>query len=405
MRLTDAKCKSAKPKSKPYKLFDGSGLFLLVDKSGKKYWRYKYRFGGKEKLLSLGVYPNVSLNQARKEHRTNKELLEEGNDPSLERKKSRINLAVAQENDFESISREWHEVNKERWSTKYERNVMARLEGNIFPHLGSHPIQQINAMELLSVLRIVEGRGAFDLANRLLRMCGQVFRFAVATGRVERDITVDLKGALKTRKVKHNAYLKEEDMNEFFVLLQNYRGDYLTRLALELLALTFVRTIELRGARWSEINTDKKEWRVPAERMKMDTLHIVPLSKQSIRVLKTIKKISGNRELVFPNTYNPLKCMSEGTLINAIYRMGYRSRLTAHGLRSTASTILNENGFNPDAVERQLAHIERNNVRAAYNHAQYLGERRKMMQFYADFIDKKRPYGRLYLDDIELKIG
>jgi integrase len=243
-------------------------------------------------------------------------------------------------------------------------------------------------MKLLSIIRIVENRDALDLSHRILQMCGQIFRYAIATSRAEHDISASLRGALRTRKKIHHARLQERELPEFLSELESYKGFLQTKLALKLLLITFVRTIELRGAKWEEIDFEKCEWRIPAERMKMRELHLVPLSRQAIAILNELKKITGNFEYIFPHINNPKRCMSENTLIYAIYRLGYHSRTTAHGFRATASTILNENGFHPDVIERQLAHTERNKVRASYNHAQYLPERCKMMQWWADYIDK-----------------
>jgi integrase len=241
---------------------------------------------------------------------------------------------------------------------------------------------------LLSVLRVVEKSGALDLAQRIMQSCGQIFMYAIATGRAERNPVPDLRGALKVPVVKHHAYLKAADLPEYLKKLESYDGAVITKLALRLLLLTFVRTGELRAAEWTEIDFDKAEWRIPAERMKMKEVHIVPLSDQAVAVLRELQKHTGNRRYILPNEHNQLTFMSENTMLFALYRMGYRSKLTGHGFRSTASTILNENGYQPDVIERQLAHCERNKVRAAYNHAQYLPERRKMMQWWADYLDE-----------------
>jgi integrase len=265
--------------------------------------------------------------------------------------------------------------------------MMFRLEKHIFPQLRNRPIKDITAPELLSTLRVVEKSGALDLAKRLLQVCGQIFMYAIATGRAERNPVPDLRGALKTPVTKNHAYLKAADLPEYLQKLENYDGGLQTRLALKFLLLTFVRTTELRGGEWKEIDLDKAEWRIPAERMKMRDPHIVPLSRQSVALLRELKKHSGNRKYLFPNQNKPDTFISENTMLYALYRMGYHSRATGHGFRSTASTILNENGFMPDVIERQLAHGERNKVRAAYNHAEYLSERRKMMQWWADYLD------------------
>lgn len=264
---------------------------------------------------------------------------------------------------------------------------MTRLENDVFPLLGSRPIGQIKAPELLVTIQKIEKRGAVDLAHRVMQTAGQIFRYAIATGRAERDISSDLRGALTVRKKVNHANLKEDDLPEFLQRLNNYHGEPQTKLALQMLVLTFVRTGELRGMKWNEINSETKEWHIPAERMKMKEKHIVPLSKQVIELLNQIRKLHNNPDFVFPSHINPNKPISENTLIFAIYRMGYHSKATVHGFRATASTILNEKNFRADVIEKQLARGERNKVRASYNHAQYLPERKEMMQWWADYLE------------------
>lgn len=388
MKLTHTACKNAPSADKPRKMADGGGLYLEIMPNGSKYWRLKYRMNGKEKRLAIGVFPQVGLADAREEREKAKKLIATGQDPSELKKLEKLTKQVSAENSFEEVAREWHEKQADGWTEKYAKTVMTRFESDIFPKIGSRPISEITALELLSVIRIIEKRGAIDVAGRAKQTSGQVFRYAIATGRATNDPSKDLKGALKTRKVQSHAFLKEKDLPEYLKKLAEYDGDRLTRYALTLLLLTFVRSGELRGARWEEISWDKREWRIPAERMKMREEHIVPLTDQTIALLRDIQKISGNREFLFPNSIKPNKIMSENTLLYSLYRMGYHSRATAHGFRSTASTILNENGFRSDVIERQLAHAERNKIRASYNHAEYLPERRKMMQWWADYIEK-----------------
>ena len=265
--------------------------------------------------------------------------------------------------------------------------IIKSLEADIFPKLGNRPIADITALEMLSALRAVEARGLVDTVHRLKHTSGQIFMYAIATGSAERNPVTDLRGALKPLKQKHYAHLAASDLPEYLSKLESYDGNIQTQLALKLLLLTFVRTTELRGAEWTEIDMAKSEWRIPAERMKMKDQHIVPLSSQALAVLEELRPITGHWRYIFPNQHKPSGYMSENTMLYALYRMGYHSRTTGHGFRSTASTILNENGFPPDVIERQLAHCERNKVRAAYNHAQYLPERRKMMQWWADYIE------------------
>ncbi|MFL5241532.1 MAG: tyrosine-type recombinase/integrase [Gemmataceae bacterium] len=387
MSLTDATVRNAKPTAKPFKLSDGGGLFLLVQPSGGKWWRYKYRFAGKEKLLALGAYPDISLADARERHSQARKILAAGNDPSEVRKDAKRLMAIKAENNLEVIAREWHQQHIHEWATHYSRDVINRLETHIFPKLGPRPIADITATEILAVLRVIEKSGALDMAQRMMQTCGQLFRYAVTTGRAERNPVADLRGALKTPVRKHHAHLTADELPDFLEKLECYHGEVQTKLALQMLLLTFVRTTELRGAEWAEVNFDKAEWRIPAERMKMKDQHIVPLSRQAIEILRELQKHTGNRQYLFPNQHKPANYMSGNTMIYALYRMGYHSRATGHGFRATASTILNEHGFVPDVIERQLAHCERNKVRAAYNHAQYLPERRKMMQWWADYLE------------------
>ncbi len=283
---------------------------------------------------------------------------------------------------------------KEGWTERHAAYVLRRLENDTFPAIGQRPIAEITAQELLRVVRVVESRGALEIAHRILQACGQIFLYAIVTGRADNNPATSLRGALKTVKASNYSSLKATELPDFMNKLENYDGDcegdgngnLLTKLALKLIMLTFVRTGELRGARWSEISFEAAEWRIPAERMKMDQQHIVPLSKQAIEILRELQKISGHSHFIFPNQSNPSKCMSENTMLYAVHRMGFKGKTTVHGFRSTASTILNETGFKADVIERQLAHCERNKVRAAYNHAEYLPERRNMMQHWADYL-------------------
>lgn len=385
--LSDAKCRNATTQAKICKLADAQGLYLWVYPDGRKYWRLRYWQLGKEKSLSLGVYPNISLKEARDRRDAERKKLNSGLDPSQERKAKKIRDKLSAENSFEAVAREWHGKHSRKWSSKYAANLLRRLELDIFPKIGSRPIGEITPPEVLSALRAIEGRGAHDLSHRVQQWCGQVFVYAIVTSRAERNPVNDLRGALTPVVRKHNAYLEADDLPEFLQKLEAY-SNVQTRLAMKFLLLTFVRTGEMRGAKWSEFDMDKAEWRIPAERMKMREQHIVPLSKQAIKVLKELKPLTGYWEHVFPNQHKPKGPMSENTVIFALYRMGYHGRLTGHGFRGTASTILNEHGFVPDVIERQLAHSERNSIRKAYNHAQYLPERRKMMQWWGDYLDK-----------------
>jgi integrase len=386
--LSDAKARNAKPRTRPYKIADGEGLFLLITPSGSKYWRLKYFFAGKEKLLALGVYPEVNLADARERRAQARKVLAAGNDPGEAKKEAKRLTTLKSANAFEVVAREWFEKRKHEWKQTSARTTLARLEQHILPKLGQRPIADVTAPDVLAMLRVVEGNGTLETARRVMQICGQVFMYAIATGRAERNPVPDLRGAIKTPVVKHHPFLKAIDLPQYLKSLEIYDGNLQTKIALRFLLLTFVRTNELRGAQWMEIDWDKSEWRIPAERMKMGELHIVPLSRQAITVLRELEKLTGDRQYVFPNHHNPARCMSENTMLYALYRMGYHSRTTGHGFRSTASTILNERGFRADVIERQLAHCERDTVRAAYNYAQYLPERREMMQWWADYLDE-----------------
>jgi integrase len=385
--LSDTAVRNAKPKAKPYKMSDGEGLFLLVTPSGSKYWRMKYFYGIKEKLLALGVYPEVSLIDARERRAQARKMVAAGKDPGEAKKEAKRILIEKQVTTFELVGREWYQNRLPTWTQKYARDTLSRLETHIFPHLGTRPIADITAHELLSIMRQIEPDGA-HLAHRALQTCGQILTYAVITQRATNNPAVSLRGALTPVVKKNHAYIKPNELGDFLRILEGYEGSLQTKLAVRFLLLTFVRTGELRGAQWDEIDVKKMEWRIPAERMKMRDPHIVPLSRQAIATLNELRPLTGQWKHVFPNQHKPAGYMSENTILYALYRMGYHSRATGHGFRSTASTVLNEHGFPPDVIERQLAHVERNGVRAAYNHAQYLPERRKMMQWWADYLDE-----------------
>jgi integrase len=386
--LSEALVRNSKPETKPYKISDGEGLFLLITPSGGKYWRLRYYFADKEKLLALGVYPDVSLAEARERRAQARKLLAAGKDPGEAKKEAKRAVSFSQGNTLEVVAREWYEKRRHEWAPGSIRCKTFYLEKKLLPKLGHRPIGDITPPEVLEMLREIEGRGTLDTARRVMQMCGQIFMYGIATGRVERNPVPDLRGALMTPVVKHQAFLTASDLPSYLKKLETYDGSLLTKLALRFLLLTFVRTNELRAAEWTEIDWDKCEWRIPAERMKMRELHIVPLSRQAVDVLRELHHFSGSHRYIFPNMHNLSTFMSENTMLYALYRMGYHSRATGHGFRSTASTILNEHEFRADVIERQLAHGDRNRVRAAYNHAQYLGERRKMMQWWSDYLDE-----------------
>jgi integrase len=386
--LTDTAIKTAKPRRTPYKLADSGGLTLLVNPNGSRWWRLRFRFQGREQMLSLGVYPAVSLKRAREKRDEARKLLVEGVSPGAKRQAEK----VAESDTFEAIAREWFAKQKPNWADSHADKIIARLESDLFPWLGTRPIKAIKAKELLACLRRIESRGALDTAHRAHQNSGQVFRYAVATGRAERDPSGDLRGALAPAKQTH--YPSITDTNKIGALLRaidGYEGSLIVRCALKLAPLLFVRPGELRGAEWAEIDLRKAEWRIAAERMKARVQHIVPLSRQAVAIIEELKPLTGDTKFLFPSVRTWVQPMSENTVNAALRRMGYtKEELTAHGFRSMASTLLNEQGWHRDAIERQLAHGERDQVRAAYNYAEHLPERRKMMQHWADYLDSLR---------------
>jgi integrase len=388
MPLTDISIKAAKPSAKPVKLFDTGGLFLIVTPSGGKWWRLKYRFQGRAKTLSLGTYPLVGLKDAREKRDELRRQLAQGVDPGVVRKAGK----VVQANTFELLAEEWRGKFSRAWTPKHSERIAARLRANVFPWLGSKPIRDITAPELLAVARRIEARGALEVAHRVLGYCGQIFRYAVATGRAERDPSGDLRGALPPVNSKHYASITDtKAIGALLRAIDGYQGHFVTRCALRLAPLVFVRPGELRAAEWQEFDLDNAEWRIPGSRMKMRTTHIVLLSRQAVAILRELYPLTGRGKYVFPSLRTGERPMSENTVNAALRRLGYdKSEMTGHGFRSMASTLLNEQGWHHDAIERQLAHIERNAVRGAYNYAEHLPERRRMVQAWADFLDGLR---------------
>jgi len=385
--LSDIKIKSLKPQEKLYAVADEKGLSLEVSPKGGKWWRFKYRFDGKQKRLSLGTYPDVGLKEARNARDDLRKRIAEGVDPANVRKAEK--QSKGDQNSFEVIAREWHHKFKPNWSAEHAERTITRFEKNVFPWLATHNINGIKAAELLAVVRRIESRGALDTAHRTLQQCGQVFRYAVATGRAERDPSFDLKGALPPARTKHHASLTEpKQIGGLLRAIEGYAGSFVTGCALKLAPLVFVRPKELRSAEWSEFDLEKAEWRIPADKMKMGVLHIIPLSQQAISIIQELKPLTGSGTYLFPSNRTKTRPMSNNTINGALRRLGYtKDEMTGHGFRSMASTILNEQGWNRDAIERQLAHSERDGVRAAYNYAEYLPERKKMMQAWADYLD------------------
>ena len=389
MPLTDTAIRNAKPQNKQYKLTDEKGMYLLVNKAGK-YFRLDYRFAGKRKTLALGVYPEVKLAEAREKRDDARKMIASGIDPCQARKAQKSIQIEQAENSFEAIAREWHGKYSTNWADNHAKKIIRRFELYVFPWLGSRPIAQIAPPELLAVLRKIERKGILETAHRTQQNCGQVFRYAIATGRAERDPSADLRGALTPVKHGHMATITEpKKIGELLRAIDGYEGTPVAKYAMKLAPFVFVRPGELRHAEWNEIDLEKAEWRIPKEKMKMKDPHIVPLSTRAVEILKKIEPITGKGRYVFPSVRTNSRPMSENTILAALRRMGYtKEEMTGHGFRSMASTLLHEQGWPSDIIERQLAHAERNSIKAAYNYAQHLPERRKMMQAWADYLDK-----------------
>lgn len=390
MPLSDTAIRSARPGAKPVKLADGGGLYLLLTPTGSRLWRLKYRFAGKEKLLALGTYPTVTLKDARDRREEARKKLAAGYDPGETRKAQKRAEKDQATNSFEVVAREWFQLTKGKWEGEYAKLIMHRLERDMFPSLAKRPINEITAVELLAALRKIEKRGAVDTAHRSLQKCGQIFRYAVVTGRADRDPTTDLREALKPAPKQHYASIKDpKEVGALVRVMRDYKGTFETKCALLLGILTFVRPGELRKAEWTEFDLDQGEWRIPAARMKMKEQHLVPLSKQAVAILEELHAVNGHGRYLFPSVRTSERPMSENTVNAALRRLGYtREEMTGHGFRSTASTLLNELGWPGDAIERQLSHGERDEVRGAYNFAEYLPVRRNMMQAWADHLDQ-----------------
>ena len=389
MPLTETAIKKAKADDKPIKLSDGRGMYLLLNPIGSKLWRWKYRVLGKEKVLSLGAYPDVSLAQAREGVDRARKLLAAGDDPMAKRKADKVATRTAAENSFEAVARKWWTSWKPARSEQHAGQVMRRFEANVFPYIGPRPVSDIQAPELVAMLKGIEARGVSDLAKRALQTSSQVFRYAIAHGLAKRNPATDIKPAdvLASRQKQNLARVESRELPELLRHIDAYRGTATTRLAMKLMAMTFVRTTELIGARWEEFDFESARWDIPATRMKMKTPHIVPLSAQAVNLLKTLQLITGHSALLFPGERDHEKPMSNNTILKALERMGYKGRMTGHGFRGVASTLLHEMGFDHAHIEIQLAHQERNEVSAAYNHATYLKQRAKMMQHWSDYLD------------------
>ncbi|HBX9138721.1 tyrosine-type recombinase/integrase [Klebsiella quasipneumoniae] len=386
MKLTARQVDTSKPKDKPYKLSDGGGLYLLVNPNGSRYWRLKYRIAGKEKLLALGVYPDITLAEARQKRADAKKVLAAGGDPGQEKQEEKQAKEQAVANSFERLAMEWHSHKSTSWSEGYAEHLLMYLKKDIFPFIGQKAITDISQVEMLNVLRKMEQRGVLDKLKKTRQACRQIFTYAIITGRAEHNPVSDLAGALKSPKQQHYPHLLVDQIPDFLRALSEYSGSTITRNATRLLMLTGLRTIELRASEWVDIDFDKGVWNIPAERMKMRRPHLVPLSSQVRELLKEIHQLTGRGKYVFPGRNDAGKSMSEASINQVIKRIGYDGKATGHGFRHTMSTILHEQGFNTAWIETQLAHVDKNSIRGTYNHAQYLDGRREMLQWYADYM-------------------
>ena len=390
MALTDFQIKNLKYTGKPMKIADGGGLYLYLSASGKKLWRLGYYFERRARVLSFGEYPVVTLQKAREKRMEAKQLLADGIDPGEQRKIVKEEQISEVKDMFRNIALEWFEARTTDFTEKHRGTVMYRMEKYIFPVIGNEHIARMEALDILKVIQPIEQKGQNETARRLLQIIGQIYRFAVITGRAKRNPVTDLSGAIRPRKVTHRAAITEpKKVAQLLRNIDDYEGYFPIVCALKLGPLVFVRPTELRAAEWTEFDFETSEWRIPATRMKMKQMHIVPLSRQAVSILKELQEFSGSRKLLFPSIRAATRPLADATVLNAIRRMGYtKDEMCTHGFRSLASTLLNELGYNRDWIERQLAHGERNDVRAAYNYAEYLPERRRMMQEWADYLDK-----------------
>ncbi|MDN0120011.1 tyrosine-type recombinase/integrase [Yersinia frederiksenii] len=384
MPLTDLEIRRSKPKEKPYTLNDGNGLSMLIEPNSAKGWRFRYRFGGKPKMLSLGTYPSVSLTDARQKRDEAKKQVAAGINPSEVRKQEKQSRQDTAGNTFEGIAREWYEKRFDRWSASYAEEMIKTFEKDVFPFIGHHPITNIKPMDLMAVLSKLNERGATEKMRKVRQRCGEVWRYAIVTGRAEYNPAPDLASAFSPHQKEHYAFLNSSELPEFFRVLNTYSGSIVVKLAMRLLILTGLRPGELRQGKWTEIDFDKRLWEIPAERMKKRRPHCVPLPEQAINILEQLKPITGHYQFVFPGRIKHSKPMSEMAMNVLIRRIGYAGRVTGHGFRHTMSTILHEQGYNTSWIETQLAHVDKNSIRGTYNHAQYLDGRREMLQWYAN---------------------
>jgi len=396
-QLTNLKIQTAKPMAKPYRLPDGKGLFLWITPVGGKGWRWKYRFEGAEKLMTLGQYPEISLADARERLTVGRKRLADGVDPMADRKAEKTAAETSATNSFKTVAALWLEHWHEGKSHRHVDYVKRRMETDILPCLGSRPIAEIEAPELVAMAKVIQDRGARDIAKRSLETTGQIFRYAIAHGYTRRNPASEIRPSdvLKTAHKVNYARLDAKEFPQLLRAIEVYQGTAVTRLAMKLIALTFVRTSELIEAKWSEFDTEAARWDIPAERMKMRSPHIVPLSTQALEVLELLRPLTGSTVWLFPGDRNTTKPMSNNTILQALKRMGYKGRMTGHGFRGLASTILHEKGYGHEHIELQLAHAPRNAVSAAYNHALYLEPRAKLMQDWADYLEQTQRGGKV----------
>ncbi|WP_311749355.1 tyrosine-type recombinase/integrase [Proteus terrae] len=390
MKLTDMAIKKAKPREKVYSLGDGNGLSLIVEPNGSKGWRFRYQFNGKSKMISLGIYPVITLNEAREKRDNARKLVANGTDPSEARKAERDRDSGKSDSTFKKITLEWFNGRKDRWSEGYRDDMMEAFENDVFPYIGDRPIAEIKPLELLELLSIMEKRGVTEKLKKVRQRCGEVWKYAIITGRAEYNPAPDLASAFIPHQRENYPYLLADELPEFLSSVDKYQGSQIVRTALNILMLTGLRPGELRKSEWSFIDFESRTWKLPEKIMKMGRVHVVPMSDQVISLLRQIQPISGDYQYIFPSRTNHKKHLSEMAINTMIGRMGYRGRATGHGFRHTMSTILHEKGFNTAWIELQLAHVDKNSIRGTYNHALYLEGRREMMQWYADYIDELR---------------
>lgn len=387
MPLTELAIKAFKPKEKLYRVTDSGGLCLEISSAGGKLWRWRYYYNGKRQMLALGRYPDISLAQARLDRDIARKLLQTGKHPTREKKAEKLRRRAEGENTFEHLARQWLSLKQKGLDDKYHKLCKIRLEQHVFPVIGALPVTEITIPDVVRVVEKIGQKGTLEVARRMKQLMSQIFRYGAQRGLCPQNPAADLKDILPPIKEKHHACIPPDQLPALMKAIRAYDGAKLTIAALQLLALTFVRTGELIGAKWAEIDWERKEWHIPAERMKMKRPHVVPLARQAIKILGSLKSLTGHREHIFYSSSSNSRHLSNGVFLMALRRMGYQNRMTGHGFRSLASTILNEKGYPSDVIERQLAHEDSDKVRSAYNRAEYLAERTKMMQDYANLLD------------------